>query len=168
MPMILTILNFLKKILLFVWQFILYIIRLFIPECKADQEYCLKFDQKGSYGISLALEEEFDEQNRLYEQSIHKHFQEKLDEVYIKQKKELSKHLKKAIQGKKNKDMKSYNDLLVKVQTQEANIQNNYYLSIDQHRLIIQRERENTKFRSYKQLHTSALHASTIFQEALI
>ena len=168
MPVLLAVFGFLKRVFLWIWKMILFVIRLFIPECRADKEYCLKFDKKRSYGIALALDEEFEEQNRLYETTIHKHFQKQLDEVYKQEKEELAKRLKKATQGKKNADMKSYNDLLVKVQTQESNILNNYYLSIDQHRLILTRQRDTVSSNVYKKLHTNALHKAAIFQEALI
>jgi hypothetical protein len=168
MPLLSTLFSFVKKALLWVWKLIFYVIRLFIPECKADKEYCLRFDENRSYNISLATQEEFKEQNKLYELSIYKYFQKKLDELYSKNKQELDKLLNKATQTKKNTNIQRYNDLLIQIQTKEANLQNNYYLSIDHHRLIIQRNKKDVDFLAYKSLYSKALHMSTISQEALL
>ena len=168
MPILAAVIKFFSKIFLWIWKWIVLFFRLFIPECKADEEYCLKFDKKQSYAMSLFLDEEFLEQNGLYEKSIYKHFQTQLDKLYEKEKLQLQKLLKKATQAKKNSDMQSYNKLLVELQTKESNIQNNYYLSLDQHRLIVYRQNDMLVFSPYQPLHTTALHSSTILQEALI
>ena len=168
MPILAAIIKFFTKIFLWIWKWIVLFFRLFIPACKADEEYCLKFDKKQSYGMSLFDGEDFTQQNTLYEKSIYNHFQIQLDTLYEKEKLQLKKLLKKASQAKKNSDMQSYNKHLVYVQTKEENILNNYYLSIDQHRLIVYRQNDTVVFSPYKKLHTNALHASTILQEALI
>ena len=168
LPIIIKILTFFKRIFLWIWKKIVYIIRLFIPECKANKVYCLKFDKNSSYALAQIEGNDFTQQNHLYEAKIYKYFQKKVHDVYAKERKSLETLLHKVIQSKKNSDVQNYNELLTELQVHELNIQNNCYLSLDQHRLIIKRYREDTLFDAYKPLKTQASQTAIITQEVLV
>ena len=106
------------------------------------------------------------EVNRVYENSIRTHYQEKLKEFYAKQNVDLTTMYNKAFRSQRNADMFAYNRVLQTMQIAELNIQNNYTMSIDQHRLILFRNNENARFESAIPLHTQALHFSTLDDKA--
>jgi len=168
MPLLVSIFTFLKKVFLWIWTKILWFIRLFIPACKPSKKHCLKFDKKSSYGISLLQGSDIDEQNRLYEASIREHYQTKLTELYSKEKIDLVKVYNKAYKSRRNSDMFIYNTLLNEMQVSELNIQNNYHMSLDQHRMILFRNNSSAIFTTYIPLHTQALHLSPVNDKVVI
>ena len=168
LPILIKILTFIKSIFLWIWKKILYFIRLFIPECKAHKVYCLKFDKNSSYALAQTEDKDFTQKNHRYEAQLYEYFQKKVHDVYTKDKKDLDILLKKAIQSKKHIDVQKYNELLTTLQVNELNIQSNYYLSLDQHRLILKRHREDALFEAYKPLKTQASQTAIITQEVLV
>ncbi len=168
MPLLVSFFSYFKGVFLWIWEKILWFIHLFIPQCKPSEEWCLKFDKSMSYGIALLDPKSQLIQNRLYEKSIQEYFQEKLRQLYSKEKVDLVKMYNKARKSKRNSDMLSYNRVLNTMQVAELNIVNNYNMSINQHRLLLLRRSDGMVFDPVGELQTQALHLAVVSDKVVI